>query len=183
MGGKWGKAYWMDLGERVGSTFLATLIPMYVTAQNVTAINWPDTLIVSGSAAGLSLLKGLYANLRSTAGTASIVGVTSNQEVETTPVAIGSDDTEMSRTLAPVESDAVTEAVTDNDDADDSDPTDPGLPDDAQPPDEPEETVAQSLAGLAAQGPAASAPAEQPTATPAPAPTPGNALPTLGTGA
>lgn len=64
MSNKWGKTYWSDLGERVGATFFATLIPIYVTVQNVAGLDWVNALEISGSAAGLSLLKGLAANLK-----------------------------------------------------------------------------------------------------------------------
>lgn len=60
---KWSKTYWADLAERVGSTFIVTLIPMWVTAGNVAHLDFVNALEVAGSAAGLSLLKGLLANM------------------------------------------------------------------------------------------------------------------------
>ena len=60
---KWSKTYFADLAERVGATFVVTLIPMWVTAGNVAHLDFVNALEVAGSAAGLSLLKGLLANL------------------------------------------------------------------------------------------------------------------------
>jgi hypothetical protein len=62
---KWSKAFWRDLGERVASTFIASFIPVYVAAANVAHLDWVNAVEISGTAAGLSLLKGLAANLAS----------------------------------------------------------------------------------------------------------------------
>lgn len=74
---KWGKKYWVDVGERVGTTFLEVLIPMYVTVENVAVLDWRHALAVSGSAAGLSFLKNVLSNLKKDLPTASLVNVTS----------------------------------------------------------------------------------------------------------
>ena len=63
MSSKWSRTYWSDLGERVGATFVVTLIPAWVAAGNVAHLDWVNALELAGSAAGLSLLKGLLANL------------------------------------------------------------------------------------------------------------------------
>lgn len=63
MASKWNKTYLADLAERVVSTFIVTLIPMWVTAGNVAHLDFVNALEVAGSAAGLSLLKGLLANM------------------------------------------------------------------------------------------------------------------------
>lgn len=60
---KWNRTYFADLSERVVSTFIVTLIPMWVTAGNVAHLDFVNALEVAGSAAGLSLLKGLLANM------------------------------------------------------------------------------------------------------------------------
>jgi hypothetical protein len=60
---KWSRTYWSDLGERVAATFIATLIPVYVAAANVAHLDVVNAVEISASAAGLSLLKGLLANL------------------------------------------------------------------------------------------------------------------------
>jgi len=60
---KWSRTYWSDLAERVVATFIVTLIPAWVAAGNVAHLDWVNALELAGSAAGLSLLKGLLANL------------------------------------------------------------------------------------------------------------------------
>jgi hypothetical protein len=163
MTSKWGKAYWTDLGERVASTAVQTLIPMYIAAANITQIDWLNVAEVVAGAAGLSLLKGLAVNLRSTAdGTASMVGVTSNQEVQDTPPAVGSDET----SLGPVETDEVASSV-DNDDRDSDEEVGAPLPDDAQPADE-DDTPLAPTSPAATQEPAAPGSAATPTTTPEP---------------
>lgn len=63
MATKWSRTYWSDLAERVGSTFLGALIPAAVAAGNLASLDWVNALELAGSAAGISLLKGLLANL------------------------------------------------------------------------------------------------------------------------
>lgn len=64
MSKKWSKTYWADLGERVGSTFVGALIPAAIAAGNLVSLDWVNALELAGSAAAISLLKGLYANLK-----------------------------------------------------------------------------------------------------------------------
>lgn len=63
MSSQWSKQFWADLGERVAATFIATLIPLYVATENAFRLDWTTDLEIAASAAGLSLLKGLAANL------------------------------------------------------------------------------------------------------------------------
>jgi hypothetical protein len=60
---KWSRTYWADLGERVASTFLGALIPAAIAAGNLASLDWVNAVELAGSAAGISLLKGLLANL------------------------------------------------------------------------------------------------------------------------
>lgn len=73
---KWNKAYWVDLGERVGSTFVYALITL-LTANSVTAINAELAWVIVGLPTLLSLLKGLGANLRGAEPSASLADVDS----------------------------------------------------------------------------------------------------------
>lgn len=77
--GKWGRAYWADLSERVGSTFLGALLAtMTVTSQ--TPVDWTDGAVVwsiLGVPTAVSLIKGLLANLRGPDPSASVADVTS----------------------------------------------------------------------------------------------------------
>lgn len=63
---KWGKRYWVDLGERVGSTLVGALITL-VMMDNVLegpdfdTVLWPIVVVPTA----LSLLKGLLANMAS----------------------------------------------------------------------------------------------------------------------
>lgn len=77
---KWRKQFWVDLGERAGSTFIEVLLPMWIAAETVVAIDWEHALLVAGSAAGLAILKGLAKNLKSDVASASLVNVTSDGE-------------------------------------------------------------------------------------------------------
>lgn len=67
-----------DLTERVVATFLGALIPLATAnATDLLHFGWGPALIISGSAAGLSLLKGLLAKLTGDPESASFtVGVT-----------------------------------------------------------------------------------------------------------
>lgn len=60
---KWSRTYFADLAERVGSTFLGALIPAAIAAGNLASLDWVNALELAGSAAGISLLKGLAANM------------------------------------------------------------------------------------------------------------------------
>lgn len=79
---KWGKAYWADLAERVGSTFLGALLTA-LTVTGSTPVDWSDGQIVwsiLGVPTLVSLIKGLLSNTRGVEPTASVVDVTSNGE-------------------------------------------------------------------------------------------------------
>lgn len=79
---KWSRKYWQDLVERVVATFIQALIPCWVAASSLNGFDWENALYISLSAAGLSLLKGLLANLTTgteVAPTASVVPVSSNR--------------------------------------------------------------------------------------------------------
>jgi len=73
---KWGKAYWVDLGERVGSTVVYGLITL-LTANSVTEITPDLAWVIVGLPTVLSLLKGLAANMRGPEPSASVVNVDS----------------------------------------------------------------------------------------------------------
>lgn len=62
---KWSRVYWNDTGERVARTFLATALPLWVTAGNVAQnLDFLNVLELSGSAAGVSLILCLLGNLQ-----------------------------------------------------------------------------------------------------------------------
>lgn len=73
---KWGKPYWVDLGERVGSTLIYALITL-LTANSVGAITPELAWVIVGLPTILSLLKGLAANMRGPDPSASLANVTS----------------------------------------------------------------------------------------------------------
>lgn len=73
---KWGKAYWIDLAERVGSTFVYALITLF-TANSVTSITTELAWVIVGLPTLLSLLKGLAANLKGDEPSASVADVDS----------------------------------------------------------------------------------------------------------
>lgn len=60
---RWSRNYWADLAERVGSTFLGALLPAAIAAGNLASLDWVNAVELAGSAAAISLLKGLLANL------------------------------------------------------------------------------------------------------------------------
>lgn len=63
--GKWGQAYWADLAERVGSTFLGALLTV-LTVTGSTPVDWSDAGVVwaiLGVPTLVSLVKGLLANM------------------------------------------------------------------------------------------------------------------------
>lgn len=76
---KWGKDYWIDLGERVGSTLVYGLITL-LAANNITDLDPETAWAIVGLPTVLSALKGLAVNLKDDVPTASIVGVTSDRD-------------------------------------------------------------------------------------------------------
>lgn len=79
MKSKWGKQYWADLGERVGSTLIYQIITL-LTLETGTNINSFVIWTIVGLPTVLAVLKGLLVNLRGSEPTASVVNVTSNGE-------------------------------------------------------------------------------------------------------
>lgn len=76
--GKWGGKFWGDTGERVVAGFISTLIPTWIAVGNVANLDFVNALQVSGSAAGLVLLKCIFANVATgDVPSASAVGVSS----------------------------------------------------------------------------------------------------------
>lgn len=75
---KWSKRYWIDLGERVGTTFLYGVIAI-ITSKNLN-LNWELIMTVIITPVILSLAKGLIKNMASTSDepTASLVNVSSH---------------------------------------------------------------------------------------------------------
>jgi hypothetical protein len=79
MNSKWGKKYWVDLGERVGFTFIGALLGA-LTVTGTTPIDWSDEDVmwaILGVPTLTSLLKGLLVNLKGDSPSPSAVGVTS----------------------------------------------------------------------------------------------------------
>lgn len=71
---KWGRAFWADLGERVGTTFLYGLVTLISMDNVLEGPDWNTTLwpIVALPTA-LSLLKGLLANMKDPESGASLL--------------------------------------------------------------------------------------------------------------
>lgn len=78
---KWGKQYWVDLGERTASAAIGGVLTM-ITADASGAISGSTEQwwLIVGVPSAVSLLKGLLVNLGGTEPTASVVNVTSNGE-------------------------------------------------------------------------------------------------------
>jgi hypothetical protein len=79
---KWGKKYWTDLAERVGSTAVGAVLSTLVVTGS-TPVDWADEKVVwaiIGVPTLVSLLKGLLVNLGGNEPTASVVNVTSTGE-------------------------------------------------------------------------------------------------------
>lgn len=72
---KWGRAYWTDLAERVGSTLIYGLISLLTLSD--TNIDARIVWTVAGLPTVLCLLKGLLVNMRGDEPSASVVDVTS----------------------------------------------------------------------------------------------------------
>lgn len=76
---KWGKAFWRDTGERVGTTAIYGLIT-FLTLGGATNLDYSQVWPVIALPSVLSLCKALLVNLGqsdSSGGTASLVGVKS----------------------------------------------------------------------------------------------------------
>lgn len=76
---KWGRAYWTDLGERVGASAVGGALTM-IAADSAGVVDYSQRAwwVIVGIPAATSLLKGLLVNLSGSAPSASIVDVTSN---------------------------------------------------------------------------------------------------------
>lgn len=76
---KWGRAYWADLGERVGASAVGGALTM-ITADSAGVADYSERAwwVLVGIPAATSLLKGLLVNFGGTEPTASVVDVTSN---------------------------------------------------------------------------------------------------------
>lgn len=82
MSGKWSKAYFADLAERVGASAVGGALTM-LGLTSLTDLTWEYTWVVVGVPTVTSLLKGLLVNLGDGAATASVVHVTSDRSEET----------------------------------------------------------------------------------------------------
>lgn len=72
---KWSKAFFVDLGERVGATFLGALLTVF-TATETTPLDWTDGQAVwtlLGVPVLFALIKGLLANIKDPESGASFV--------------------------------------------------------------------------------------------------------------
>lgn len=62
---KWGRAFWRDFGERVGSTFLGALLAC-ITLTGTTPVDWTDAAAVwavLGVPTATAVIKALLANM------------------------------------------------------------------------------------------------------------------------
>ena len=86
MANKWTTEYWVDTGERVGTTALYGLATM-ITADATGTVSGDaqQWWLIVGVPTALSLIKCLLINLRGEGDSASLVGVTSNTVVTTPP--------------------------------------------------------------------------------------------------
>lgn len=80
---KWSKDFWVDLAERVGSTFVGALLAA-ITLTGTTSVDWSNGAAiwaVLGVPTLASLLKGLAANLADPESGASLVPFPPGPEV------------------------------------------------------------------------------------------------------
>ena len=76
---KWGKQYWTDLAERVGTTAIYGLITMLTAdASGAVSGSAQQWWVVVGLPAALSALKGILVNIGGDEPKASVVNVTSS---------------------------------------------------------------------------------------------------------
>jgi hypothetical protein len=73
MTSKWSKAFWLDLGERVASTFLGALLAYLVTDNTLEKVDFDQLWPVIVLPTLVSLIKGLLANLASPESGASLI--------------------------------------------------------------------------------------------------------------
>lgn len=72
MAGYWGKRFWIDLGERAGTSFVSGCLTV-LASWEIWSIKPKVAWTVIGLPTVLSLLKGLLANLKNGASGASLV--------------------------------------------------------------------------------------------------------------
>lgn len=80
---KWSKQFWVDLAERVGSTFVGALLAA-ITLTGATSVDWSNGAAiwaVLGVPTVVSFLKGLLANLADPESGASLVPFPPGPEV------------------------------------------------------------------------------------------------------
>lgn len=76
---KWGRAYWTDLGERVGASAVGGALTMIAAdSSGIADYSTRAWWVIVGIPSATSLLKGLLVNLGGSQPTASAVDVTSN---------------------------------------------------------------------------------------------------------
>lgn len=81
---KWGKSFWIDLGERALATALGGLLAV-LTLTSQTPIDWGDGTVVwtvLGVPVAVSIIKGLLANLPGTVPSSSLAGVSSTTKAD-----------------------------------------------------------------------------------------------------
>lgn len=81
---KWSSGFWVDLGERVGATFLGALATALALVEG-TPIDWSDgqaVWTVLGVPVVFALIKGLLANLKDSESGASLVNAPPGPVVE-----------------------------------------------------------------------------------------------------
>ena len=75
---KWGREYWIDLGERVGASALGGVLTMITAdASGVISGSAQQWWLIVGVPSATALVKGLLVNMSGSTPTASVVGVSS----------------------------------------------------------------------------------------------------------
>jgi hypothetical protein len=85
MSSKWSKGFWMDLGERVGSTFLGALLAYIVTDNVLERPDFGQLWYILALPTLVSLIKGLLANMTSPKSGASLVSAPPGPVIEELP--------------------------------------------------------------------------------------------------